>query len=554
MPERIRLDEIASVKDSRTSFAAAAKHLFRHLHEPHALRKNPLVRRYFASGDGTTSKARDAETLARIHEDVRRSAERCRDADFREGHDERATRQYAIVTLQCIERRPIAEVAAALGISYAHCYRERAAICRRVARHIAERDDSPVTEPFPVLDEFRVLADQTIHRAEFGDEEATSRECDELVRGAPSAQEKIEALRLSGSVAGQFGNIGRIRAALAAAQAIWTEHLDAQPSSAREIAGACIDLIGLDLALNAGDPKAVLRSAKSATAALEPFATSAPMRVRELYVESLFNLGLALANLGSFEQGFDHVARAEALIERIRPVSAPLRTWVVVEAWRGRNRLLMSSRYWMPAWQREQGVTHAFEYAYTAGAFAGAIRALVALTEHHAFAGNDEEALRAARSSVVLAEKHPSSRILAHNSISAVLPLLSTHYWAEGTTLLPPAAQVAGMDTYHRDAYRYCMAVRALRSHAFADALALANDGSGNFPGVAVRMQLVAAAAAHALEREREARRLIEEGVAVAEEQRSAPILKAAYSLASEIVRDSRFKGQAREIERLLTA
>jgi hypothetical protein len=98
------------------------------------------------------------------------------------------------------------------------------------------------------------------------------------------------------------------------------------------------------------------------------------------------------------------------------------------------------------------------------------------------------------------------------------------------------------------------MAVRALRSHAFNDALALARSGSGNYPSIAVRMRLVAAAAAHALEREREARRLIEEGVAVAEEQRSAPILRDAYSLASEIVRDSRFKGQAREIARLLTA
>jgi hypothetical protein len=406
-----------------------------------------------------------------------------------------------------------------------------------------------------MVDEFRFLADQTIHRAEFADKDAVFRQCDELVRGAPSAQEKIEALRLSASVAASFGNLGRARAAHAAANAIWTEQLQAQPSSAREIARACIDLISLDLALNAGDGTGVLRAAQGAVSALEPFATTAPMRVRELYAESFFNLGLAVANLGdAFEKGFDHVAKAEALFERIRPVSAPLRSRVMVEAWRGRNRLLMSSRHWLPAWQREQGITQAFEYAYSAGAFEGAIRALVALTEHHSFAGNDVEALRAARSVVALAKKHPSSRVLGHNSITAVLPLLSTQYWAEGTALLPTRAQVDEMNTYDRDAYAYCMAVRALRSQAFGDALALARSGSGNYPSIAVRMRLVAAAAAHALEREREARRLIEEGVAVAEEQRSAPILRDAYSLASEIVRDSRFKGQAREIARLLTA
>jgi hypothetical protein len=542
-------------EEPRTSFAAAAKHLFRHLHDARTLRKNPLVRGYFASGDGAASKTRDATTLARIHADVRRAAEQCRDADFAEGHDERAMRQYAIVTLQCIERRPIAEVAAALGISHAHCYRERAAICRRVARHIAEHEDVPALEPFPTVDEFRFLADQTTHRLEFGDESTLLRQCDELVRGAPSPQEKIEALRLSATIASGFGNLGTTRAAYAAAQAIWTEHLDPQPSAAREIARGCIDLIALELALHAGDGPALLRTAQGATSALEPFAGTAPMRVRELYAESLFNLGLAVANLGgNFEEGFDHVAKAEELFERIRPVSAPLRSRVMVEAWRGRNRLLMSSRHWLPAWQREQGITRAFEYAYSAGAFAGAIRALVALTEHHAFARNDAEALRAGRSVVALAKKHPSRKILGHNSITAVLPLLSTQYWAEGTALLPDRAKVDEMDSYDRDAYAYCMAVRALRLHEFQNALTLATSGSGSYPSITVRMRLVAAAAAHALEREREARRLIEEGVAVAEEQRSAPILKDAYSLASEIVRDSRFKGQAREIARLLSA
>lgn len=544
----------APLQSDRTSFSAASKHLFRHLHDPRALRKNALVRRYFASGDGTTNKARDAATLERIHQDVRRAAELCRDADFAEGHDERAMRQYAIVTQQCIERRPLAEVAAALGISEAHCYRERAAICRRVARYIAERDDAPALEPLPAIDEFRFLANQTMHRVEFADENAIFRECDDLVRGAPSAQERIEALRLNASISVHFGNFARARAAHVAAQGIWAEHLDGQPSNAREIAHACIDLIGLELAVKAGDAQEVLRTAQSATTALEPFAATAPMRVRELYVESLFNLGMAVANLGSFEAGFDHVAKAEALVEQIRPASAPLRSWVMVEAWRGRNRLLMSSRHWLPAWQREQGITRAFEYAYTAGAFAHAIRALVAATEHHAFAGNDAEALSAARSVVALAKKHPNSRVLGHNSITAVLPLLSTQYWAEGTALLPARDQVDKMDIYDRDAYAYCMAVRALRSHAFQDALTLATSGSGHYPSIAVRMRLVAAAAAHALEREREARRLIEEGVAVAEEQRSAPILKDAYSLASEIVRDSRFRGQAREIARLLTA
>jgi len=539
--------------DSRASFAAAAKHLFRHLHDASALRKNPLVRGYFASGDGLASKARDAGALARIHAAIRRGAERCRDADLVEGRDERAFRHYTIATLQCIERRSIRDVAATLGISYAQCYRERAAICRRVARYVAEHDDGPVFEQLPAVDEFRFLANQTLHRAESGEYAQILPQCDGLVRGAPSAQEKIEALRIRVAVCLHFGDFERAKATRAAAQALWSEHFTKESSSAGEIARACIDLMDLDVALH-GHASEVLRAARSATKRLEPFAASAPMRIRELHVESLFNLGLALANLGSFETGFDHVAEAVTLLERVRLPSAQLRSWAMVESWRGRNRLLMSSRHWLPAWQREQGLTRAFEYAYSSGTFAGAIRSLIALTEHHAFAGNDNEALRAARAAVSLAKRHPSARVSTHATISAVLPLLSTPHWSEGTALLPPPAQIDVMDTYHREALTYCLAVRALRSHAYQDALNLVDGAAGSFPGVAVRMRLVAAAASHALERQREARTLIEEGVAVAEAQGSAPILRDAYNLASRIVPDGRFKGQAREIERLLTA
>jgi hypothetical protein len=538
--------------DSRASFASAAKHLFRHLHDAEALRKNPLVRSYFGNGAGGLSKGSDAAALARIHDVVRRGVERCRDADLLEGRDERAFRQHAIVTLQCIERHTMREVAATLGISYAQCYRERAAICRRVARYIAERDEGPVLEQLPAIDEFRFLANQALHRAESGDAAAALQQCDELIRDAPSAQEKIEALRISASVSVQFGEFDRANAARAMAQALWAEHLAKESSSASAIARACIDLISVDLAMH-GDVNNILPAATSATRRLEPFLARAPMRIRELHVESLVNLGLTVANLGSFEKGFDYVVEAEALLERVRPASAQLRSWAMVETWRGRNRLLMSSRHWLPAWQREQGLTRAFENAYSSGAFAGAIRALVALTEHHAFAGNDDEALCAARGAVSLAKRHPSARVSAHTSISAVLPLLSTQHWSEGTALLPSPAQLAVMDAYHRDAFTYCLAVRALRSHAFGEALNLANGG-GSFPGMAVRMRLVAAAAAHALEHKREARSLIEEGVAVAEAHRSAPILRDAYSLASQIVPDARFKRQAREIGRLLTA
>ena len=69
-----------------------------------------------------------------------------------------------------------------------------------------------------------------------------------------------------------------------------------------------------------------------------------------------------------------------------------------------------------------------------------------------------------------------------------------------------------------------------------------------------LRMRLIAAAAAHALRRKREAHSLIEQTLAIAEQKRSAPILRDAYSLAARITHNAQFKSRAKEIARLLTA
>ena len=414
------------------------------MHEPRALRKNPLVRRFFGEpAAGNAGRTRDREALERIHQLVRQGAERCRDADLLEGNQERALRQYAIVTLQCLERRPVREVAATLGISFPHCYRERAAICRRVAGYIAEQDDASALDYFPELDEFRVLADQAMHRAAFGDMEAALREGTALLAIAPSPHHKIEALRIGALVALQFGDVARAQAAYARAQGVWTEQLANETSVEREIAQASIELIGLELASNAGDTARVLRAARRAAARLEPIAERAPSHVRELYVDSLFNLGIALANLGSLEEGYDCIARAADHLTRIRPASAELRSFVMSEAARVRGRLLLSSQYCQPPWQRRQGLAEAFELAYTSGASLASIRALVGLTEHHAFGGNGAEAVRAARAAVLLAKQYPNQRIVAHTSISVVLPLLSTERWERGCGALTARSATA---------------------------------------------------------------------------------------------------------------
>jgi hypothetical protein len=114
----------------KRSFEKAVHHLFRHLHDSSVFRNDPLVRRFFEDpakrGSEPTS---DEAVLDRIHDLVRLDAERCRDADLLKGKSAQAYRQQAIIALQRFEQRPISASAAELGISYQHCYRERANIC-----------------------------------------------------------------------------------------------------------------------------------------------------------------------------------------------------------------------------------------------------------------------------------------------------------------------------------------------------------------------------------------------------------------------------------------
>lgn len=538
---------------SSACFNVAAKHLFRHLHEPHVLRSNPLVRHVFENLNGSRSGVvYERAALARVHELVRLGAAYCRDADIAAGREERAARQHAIVMQQCLEQRPMREVAARLGISYYHCYRQRAEICRRVARYICERDDAPALDAFPEFDEFASLADRAMQRAACASAEAAFREGDALVQAAASPQQKIEALRAGALIAMRFGNVARAARARDAAQVLWVEHLAARASTSREVAQACIELMDAKLAYHHADPSQALALAKRATERLAPI--QGQPRVQQLYAESLYELGAAFWNLGDFERGYEHVAEVEARVSRLRLASPHLRIRVMVEIWQMRNYLLMNSKSWYPSWQRRKGLTAAFEQAYAAGAFFEAATALAALTEHHAFAGNDEEALRTARAAVALAKQEPSERLRAQISIQVAMLLLWTRHWDRARSFLPGSQRLDACDVYHRELAEYFAAERAFRRRAFQDAWNLTQDDAGNYVGLGVRKRLIAAASAHELERRRAAGALIEATLPAAERLRSVPLLRDTYNFAAEITGNSRYRRQAVELTRLLNA
>jgi len=542
--------------DSNASFNVAAKHLFRHLHEPRALRRNPLVRRFFEdSALGGFGRARERAVLDRIHQLIRQGAEQCRDADFVSGRHERAQRQHTIVIHHCLEQQPIREVATALGISYQYCYRERADICSRLARYIYEYEDMPALDYFPELDEFQFLMDRASH-AGFGDIKTAFHECDELVRVAPSALQRIEALHTSALVAIEFGNVERAKDAYAAAQALWVERLAAGPSPSRNVAQACIDLVGSKLAYYCADTSEAVRMAQRAVSHLEQVQASASAHTRELYVESLYDLGKTFYSLGDADRGYDCIASAEANLCHVRAASSRLHTRIMVAIWRLRNQMLMSSKSWYPSGQRLKGLATAFERAYASGSLIEAAGALAGLSEYNVFAGNDREAFRAARLAVFLLKQQPSERVRVQASLSIGLLLISTRYWQYAMSLLPSAAELELCDAYHRQLAAYFSAEHAFRLRRFDTARSLTAGVAGGreYADITVSTELIAAASAHELGQRPEARTLIDEAILVAERLGLAPILRDAYSIAAKITGARRFERQAREISKLLTA
>lgn len=244
------------------------------------------------------------------------------------------------------------------------------------------------------------------------------------------------------------------------------------------------------------------------------------------------------------------------MLPQVHTASSRLRTRITIAVWKLRNYLLMSSKSWFPASARLKGLAEALRQAYASGSIPEATAALDALTEHHSLAGNDEEAWHAARLAISIAKQQTSERILAQISIRVAIKLLSTQYWDEASRLLPNIEGQGHCDGYHRELASYFGAERALRLRRFRQAWELANEESGRreYAALTVSRRLVAAFAAHELDRPRTARSLIAATIPAAEQLGSAPTLRDAYYVAAKVTGDARFKRRAREITRLLSA
>jgi hypothetical protein len=541
--------------ESTASFNQAAKHLFRHLHEPHILRRNPIVRRFFE--ESSSPIARDAQSLDTIHALIRKGAEHLRSADHLAGYDERADRQHSIIVDQCLGKRTIAQVATALGISPAHCYRERADICQRVARYVLEYDRTQTVEYLSHLDEFCLLADYTMNRAPYDDSATAFLRCDKLVTRASSTIQKIEALRVGAFIALHFGDFERAEQARDSADRLSRDgSLTPRDCS---LARASVELMNSRFARHRSETKRALGRAQVSVDLLVGFQGDPTPGVRALYVQSLYEMGVALCNLGELEAGHDCLSRAEAQGAFLNGPPSRLSTRAAIELWRLRNHMSLNAASRYPASQRLAALAAAFEHAYSSGWLVEAIAALTALTEQHAYAQNAHEALRMARLAISLASQQSSGQVQAQTTLNVVAPLLSTPSWKDALALLADAPDLRVHVGPHEGMLSHITAIRAFCLNRYDEASRLAARAktglqSADLRALVIGSQVLSAAAAHKLGRKQQATELIEPALPAAEKLRAAPILRDAYRVAAVVIGDHRFQQKAEAIAECLTA
>lgn len=532
------------------TFNAAAKHLFRHLHDPGRLAVNPIARRVFERGSRTVDSPQDARrAVSDLHDAIVRAVERCRDESAAAGKSERARRQYAIVTWHYIERISMPEIAARLGLSVKHCYRQRAEICRRIAWRLHQDDMPAAATAVRDTSGFYFLLDRLVECTTCTPSSAV-KACAYLESVAESGQQRIDALDAGVSLSLSFGDRLSAEAAYARASRVYDEHFLTAPAGLQAAAQASIDLAGWRIANHYGKNGRALRFARDAVRRLQRLPQATPHNPK-LWVEAHFNLAVTLWARGDLAPAYDALSRAATGVDRL-PSASALRLRVEASLWKLRNYLLLSVGTSYASGERIDGLRTAFRRAVELGLLFEAIDALIVMTECHVFAGRDDRALQSVREALTLIERLPNRIVRRELSIDLGVRLLSTRFWRRAATLIGGDPELE-MDDAHQHVRTYALALLAFRRGDFEAAWARSRAADNDaYAMLTLRSRILTAAAGHAIGRKEVAREAAASAVCTAECLGAAPLLRDAYGVAANVLKDERLGTRAREVARIL--
>jgi tetratricopeptide (TPR) repeat protein len=265
--------------DPDRSFDAAVRHLFRHLDEPHQLRRNPLVKHLFHTVEGRPTWQSDKNAMRRVRilisDVVRRhvGASTSQDAD--------SYRQWTIAAKCLLEGQRSGLIAAQLGISQRKVYYERAKVYREIAIYLqAQRPGK--RDQTPVIDVLCFQFDRADAQAEAGDYAEAISSYNAILSANPGTQHCIESLCKRADVDADWGNFGQAVEGLNAAQHILNSCRNSIAKMAFAAFEGHISLLRSKAAWGAGDISTAASALDRAQMLVEPYQITGDRRLKEL--------------------------------------------------------------------------------------------------------------------------------------------------------------------------------------------------------------------------------------------------------------------------------
>jgi tetratricopeptide (TPR) repeat protein len=516
--------------DPARSFGVAVRHLFRHLDNVKALRRNPLARTIFRLDDYSSLAAEI--TCASIRSIILECARVCHAEDVAAGPEALAHRRLTIVSGLC-SRRAATQIAMEIGVSLPQFYRDRRAICERVVRVLMTRDHRS-TDAAHAYDPLRFGLWRVAALAEQGFAARAMTECERVLTETSRSDAKAHTLLTLGDTALRLGDVGKAESAVRAARA-YSSAMTEEAARPLEIFARLLDF---RMAMHRGRHHEARRMMDEIVR--ESGAESAERVDRdELRVDVLLDRCRFSAYLGDVADASDTVARASKIARRNSDVPLAQRVEIAVLA------ATFAQDGIVDASTRHHRLIEALSFAYSVGSAMGVLFASIGLAHQCVGLRDDERAKTYADQSLQIARSMEGRQSLLFAVASLAPVLLHLKRWSDLDPLLFEIESCSVPMTDLWTNLKLSQGAMLARRGRNVEALApLSSAVAGAYKLQQPRSQAMAlrefALSSYAAGRADDARDCIRSAVRIAETGKDALELQVTYQAASRILRDAR--------------
>ncbi len=514
------------------SFVASARHLFRHIDDEGALRRNPLLRSYFRIENGGRR-----GVLAAIRADILALTDAICDDLQSNGLELQARRRREIVAALCAGKEA-AKTAAELGLSRSHYYRERQIICSRIARALGQAATTRDARSVVRDDALRLL----LRRAEsLRDGGASNEAVRALEDGYSSVVDELAKSAVGLALAEELVFLGERERA--------TELLGRSGNSLPLSKGnGSSEWLGDVWALNKARIESQLSRDAAAASALERLAKRriAERRSDEITFDAAFLCGEWYRNSGNYDE-------ARKMLRHMRTMEqssahALAKRHIAIALLAGYCAESSTDEFGLV----EQSLRDALDLSIASGTLIGALLASSGLIRHAASRGRDEAVYAMAHEALRMARGADFGGFLGYVVAEIVDAVLETRYWRAAAPLVFEAERIVAPGTLRHALLKHAQAryfmkaarhdkAREAMLEAYGIAKKLANR---RLEGIVLRDRAAMASGQKELGQRAD---LMREAVALVERFGSASDLATTYDAAARVLADRRILRLARQ-------